>query len=254
MRVARVRLNGRTSTAIIRGRTAHLVAGNVFGALTPTGETAPLSKVQFLVPVQPTKILAIGVNYRSHEGEYAAPPIPQAFLKGPNTLVAHGEAIVLPVDATSVHMEAEVVAVISRRAKNITEDEVDEYVFGYTAGNDVSGRDWQRDDLQWLRAKGCDTFCAVGPWIETSLKPDQIGVIGRISGRVQQESDTSQLIHSVRKCIAHLSRYVTLERGDLIFTGTPGTTGEIVEGDVCEVEVAGVGVLSNPVVRAQSPR
>ncbi|MGE3855611.1 MAG: fumarylacetoacetate hydrolase family protein [Dehalococcoidia bacterium] len=250
MRVARVKVNGKTSTAVIKGRTAHLVSGNVFGALTPTGETAPLSKVQFLVPVQPTKILAIGINYRSHEGDYAAPPIPQAFLKGPNSLVAHGEAIVLPADATNVHMEAEVVAVIGKRAKDITEDQVDDHVFGYTAGNDVSGRDWQSGDLQWLRAKSSDTFAALGPWIETSLKPDRIGLAGRINGKVQQESDTSQLIHSVRQCIAHLSRHVTLERGDVIYTGTPGTTGEIREGDVCEVEVEGVGVLSNPVVRA----
>lgn len=251
MRIARVRVNGKTSTAIIKGRTAHLVSGNVFGALTPTGETAPLSKVELLVPVQPTKIMAIGINYKSHAGERPAPSIPQAFLKGPNTLVAHGQPIILTADATNVHMEAEVVAVIGKRAKNITEDEVDDYVFGYTAGNDVSGRDWQRDDLQWLRAKSSDTYGAVGPWIETSLKPDKIGVAGRISGRVQQESDTSMLIHSVRKCIAHLSRYVTLERGDLIFTGTPGTTAEIQPGDVCEVEVEGVGVLSNPVVRAE---
>jgi len=251
MRIARVRVDGKTSTAVIKGRTAHLVSGNVFGSLTPTGETAPLSKVQFLVPVQPTKIIAIGINYKSHAGERPSPSMPQGFLKGPNTLIAHGEAIVLPADSTNVHMEAEVVAVIGKRAKNITEEQVDDYVFGYTAGNDVSGRDWQRADLQWLRAKGSDTFAAVGPWIETSLKPDKIGVAGRISGRTQQESDTSLLIHSVRKCIAHLSKYVTLEKGDLIYTGTPGTTGEIKDGDVCEVEVEGVGVLSNPVVRAK---
>ena len=227
------------------------MSGNVFGPLTPTGETAPLSKVEILVPVQPPKILAIGINYRSHEGDRVAPSIPQAFLKGPNTLVAHGQSIVLPADSTNVHMEADVVAVIGKRAKNITEDEVDDIVFGYTAGNDVSGRDWQRDDLQWLRAKGSDTFGAVGPWIETSLKPDKIGLTGRISGRVQQQSDTSLLIHSIRKCVARLSRYVTLERGDLIYTGTPGTTAEITAGDVCEVEVEGVGILSNPVIRAE---
>jgi 2-keto-4-pentenoate hydratase/2-oxohepta-3-ene-1,7-dioic acid hydratase in catechol pathway len=251
MRIARVRVDGRASTAVIRGRSAELVSGGVFGALTPTGESVPLSRVQILVPVQPSKILAIGINYKSHAGERPAPSIPQAFLKAPNTLVAHGQPIVLPADATNVHMEAEVVAVIGKRAKNITADEVDEHVFGYTAGNDVSGRDWQQGDLQWLRAKSSDTFGAVGPWIETSLKPDRIGVIGRISGREQQRSDTSLLIHSIRKCIAHLSRYVTLERGDLIYTGTPGTTAEIKPGDVCEVEVDGVGILSNPVVRGE---
>lgn len=251
MRIARVRVNGKTSTAIIKGRTAHLVSGNIFGALTPTGETAPLSKVQLLVPVTPTKIIAIGVNYKSHAGDRTPPSMPQGFLKGPNTLIGHGEPIVLPADSANVHMEAEVVAVIGKRAKNITEDEVDAHVFGYTAGNDVSARDWQREDLQWLRAKGSDTFGAVGPWIDTSLSPESISIAGRISGHTQQESDTSLLIHSIRKCIAHLSTYVTLEKGDLIFTGTPGQTAEIKEGDVCEVEVGGVGILSNPVVRAK---
>jgi 2-keto-4-pentenoate hydratase/2-oxohepta-3-ene-1,7-dioic acid hydratase in catechol pathway len=146
-------------------------------------------------------------------------------------------------------MEAEVVAVIGRRARRISEAEVDAHVFGYTAGNDVSERAWQQSDLQWLRAKSSDTFTAVGPWIETDLKPEAIPVAGRINGRTQQQSDTSLLIHPIRKCIAHLSRYVTLEPGDLIFTGTPGQTAAISDGDVCEVEVGGVGVLRNPVRR-----
>ena len=247
MRIARVRVHGRTATAVIRGRTAHLVSGGVFGALTPTGESAPLSQVQLLVPVQPTKIVAIGINYKSHAGERPAPSEPQPFLKAPSSLIAAGEAIVLPPGSTNIHAEAEVVVVIGKRARRITEDEADAYLFGYTAGNDVSGRDWQRNDLQWWRAKSSDTFTAVGPWIETDLDPEHIGVIGRISGRVQQKSDTSLLIHSIRKCVAHISQYMTLERGDLVFTGTPGQTGPILPGDVCEVEVAGAGTLSNPV-------
>ena len=250
MRIARVRVNRKTSTAIIKGRSAHLVAGGVFGSLTPTGETAPISKVEFLVPVRPTKIIAIGINYKSHAGDRVAPSIPQGFLKAPNSLVAHRQPIVLPADATNVHMEAEVVAVIGKRAKDVSEAEALDYVFGYTAGIDVSARDWQRDDLQWLRAKSSDTFAAVGPWIDTSLTADHMAVAGRISGRTQQESNTSLLIHSIAKCIAHISRTVTLERGDLIYTGTPGTTGEIREGDVCEVEIEGM-ILSNPVTRAE---
>ena len=164
----------------------------------------------------------------------------------PVQLIGPGEAIELTADATNTHMEAEVVAVISKRARDITEDQVDDYVLGYTAGNDVSERDWQQADLQWWRAKSSDTFTAVGPWVDTSLKPEQIEVQGLISGRVQQSSDTSLLIHSIRTCIARISRYMTLERGDLVFTGTPGTTGRIVAGDTCEVKVGGMS-LTNPV-------
>lgn len=246
MRIARVRVNGKTSTAIIQGRRANLVAGGVFGALQPTGESHPLSAVTFLPPTKPTKILAIGINYKSHAGERTPPTEPQAFLKAPSSIIGPDEAIVLPPGWTNVHMEAEVVAVIGKRASAISEAQVDAHVFGYTAGNDVSGRDWQQSDLQWWRAKSSDTFTAVGPWIDTSLKPDKIDVAGFISGRKQQESDTSLLIHSIRKCIAHVSQYITLERGDLVYTGTPGQTGAIVPGDVCEVRVAGM-TLRNPV-------
>ncbi|GMU41552.1 MAG: 2-hydroxyhepta-2,4-diene-1,7-dioate isomerase [Chloroflexota bacterium] len=246
MRIARVRVNGKTSTAIIQGRRANLVAGGVFGTLQPTGESHPLSAVTFLPPTKPTKILAIGINYKSHAGERTAPTEPQAFLKAPSSIIGPDEAIVLPPGWTNVHMEAEVVAVIGKRARAISEAQVDAHVFGYTAGNDVSGRDWQQADLQWWRAKSSDTFTAVGPWIDTSLKPEQIEVAGFISGRKQQESDTSLLIHSIRKCIAHVSQYITLERGDLVYTGTPGQTGAIVPGDVCEVRVGGM-TLRNPV-------
>lgn len=247
MKIARVQFEGSVYTARIEGETAHLLEGDVFDRPIEMGRAIPLSSARLLIPCVPTKIIAIGINYKSHAGDRPAPGDPQGFLKAPSSLIAHGEAIVLPADSTNVHMEAEVVAVIGRQAKAITEAEVDAHVFGYTAGNDVSARDWQQSDLQWLRAKSSDTFSAVGPWIETDLTPEAISVAGRISGRTQQESDTSLLIHSVRKCIAHVSRYVTLEPGDLIYTGTPGQTAAVVDGDTCEVEVGGVGILRNPV-------
>ena len=246
MRIARVSLGGRSSTAIVKGRRVHLVSGTIWKPGDETGESAPLSAVRFLPPTKPTKIVAIGVNYLDHAGERRAPSEAQPFLKAPSSLIGPGEAIELTADATNTHMEAEVVAVISKRARDITEDQVDDYVLGYTAGNDVSERDWQQADLQWWRAKSSDTFTAVGPWVDTSLKPEQIEVQGLISGRVQQSSDTSLLIHSIRTCIARISRYMTLERGDLVFTGTPGTTGRIVAGDTCEVKVGGMS-LTNPV-------
>ncbi|TAK77546.1 MAG: FAA hydrolase family protein [Dehalococcoidia bacterium] len=249
MRIARVQVEGNIYTARVDGETVHLLEGDTFDRPVEMGRAVPLSQVRLLVPCVPTKVVAIGINYKSHAGERPAPGEPQGFLKAPSSLIAQGESIVLPPDSTNVHMEAEVVAVIGRRTRNVSESDVDAYVFGYTAGNDVSERAWQQSDLQWLRAKSSDTFTAVGPWIETDLKPEAIHVAGRISGRLQQESDTSLLIHPIRKCIAHISRYLTLEPGDLVFTGTPGQTAPIVDGDLCEVEVGGVGVLHNPVRR-----
>jgi 2-keto-4-pentenoate hydratase/2-oxohepta-3-ene-1,7-dioic acid hydratase in catechol pathway len=248
MRIARVRYEGRTSTAVLVRNTAHFVRGGPFGALDRTGESAPLSKVQLLVPVRPTKIVAMAVNYWSHAGDRSVSPKPEAFLKSPSSLIAQGEAIVLPAGANNVHAEAEVVVVIGRRASRVLAADAERYIFGYTAGNDVSAREWQREDTQWWRAKSADTFTAVGPWIETDLKPERIPVEGRISGRRIQRGDTSELVHSISACIEAISAVMTLERGDLIFTGTPETTAALAPGDVAEVEVTGVGVLRNPVV------
>jgi 2-keto-4-pentenoate hydratase/2-oxohepta-3-ene-1,7-dioic acid hydratase in catechol pathway len=246
MKIARVRVGGRDSIAIIEGAQAHLVAGTIFAPGDRTGESHALDAVQFLAPTDPTKIVAIGVNYRDHAGTRTAPTEPQPFLKSPSSLIAQGEAIRLPAGANNAHLEAEVVAVISKQARDLTEADVDAHVLGYTAGNDVSERDWQQADLQWWRAKSSDTFTSVGPWIDTSLSPEKIEVSGLINGNVQQSSDTSMLIHSIRACIARVSRYMTLEPGDLVYTGTPGTTGRIQVGDVAEVHVADM-VLRNPV-------
>lgn len=246
MRIARVSVGGRASTAIVKGRRVHLVGGTIWKPGEETGEDFPISAVRFLPPTAPSKIVAIGVNYLSHAGERRAPSEAQPFLKAPSSLIGAGDAIIAPGDSENLHAEAEVVAVISKRARHLDESEVDAHVLGYTAGNDVSERDWQQADLQWWRAKSSDTFTAVGPWIDTSLKPEKIAVAGLINGREQQSSDTSLLIHSIRTCIARISRYMTLERGDLVFTGTPGTTGRIVAGDVCEVKVGSM-VLRNPV-------
>lgn len=254
-RIARVRHQGRTRVGLVRGRSVHFVRGGVFGRLEETGDHAPLSRVQLLAPVVPSKVVAIGVNYRSHVGrvvDRAAPTEPQAFLKAPSSVVGPGEAIVLPAEARQVEEEGEIVAVIGRRASHITEQEVDGHVLGYTCGNDVSAREWQGSDLQWWRAKSADTFTAVGPWIATGLDPEQLSLAVRLNDREVQAATTQDLIHSIRRCIAHVSRWMTLERGDLVFTGTPGDTSELHDGDEVEVEVAGVGVLANP-VRAAAP-
>ena len=253
MRIARVRVGRRTGYARVSESAVHLVRGGLFGALEPTGESHPLSEVRLLAPVRPGKIVAMAVNYASHaqgaRGQASLSPIPQPFLKTPSSVVGPGDPIVLPPDAGRVDEEAEVVVVIGRRARGISEAEVDDHIFGYTAGNDVSARHWQRDDTQWWRAKSANSFSPIGPWIETGIAHgSDIGLVGRVNGEVVQEAHTGELVHSIRRSIAFISQHMTLERGDVLFTGTPGTTVELHPGDVVEVEVEGVGVLRNPVV------
>jgi 2-keto-4-pentenoate hydratase/2-oxohepta-3-ene-1,7-dioic acid hydratase in catechol pathway len=247
LKIARVRADGRTSTALVRGRRVHLVKGGPLGSLQETGEVYPLSKVTLLPPVQPGKIVAIGLNYYTHIGSRAIPQKPEPFLKAPNSLIGQDDTIVLPPDAGRVDEEGEIVAVIKKRARNLTEDQVDDYVLGYTAGNDVSAREWQANDLQWWRAKSSDTFTALGPWIVTGLDPEHIDIEVRLNGATVQQASSAELIYSIRKCIAFITSAMTLEPGDVVFTGTPGATSQLSAGDRVEVELGGIGVLSNRV-------
>jgi 2-keto-4-pentenoate hydratase/2-oxohepta-3-ene-1,7-dioic acid hydratase in catechol pathway len=170
------------------------------------------------------------------------------FLKVPSSLVGHRGAIVQPPESQNLHPEAELVIVMGRRTSHITEEEVADHIFGYTCGNDVSERDWQRNDIQWWRAKSADTFSAVGPWIETTPPKKPFTVVGKINDHVQQEADSDDLIYTIEECISYISRFMTLERGDLVFLGTNGQTAAMNPGDVAHVEIQGVGTLSNPVV------
>ena len=253
MLLARARLAGRIVHGTVEGDELQLVRGGLFGRREPTGERVALAGARLLAPTRPSKVLAIGLNYRSHlalpaGADRAEPAQPEAFIKTPSSVIGPGEAIVLPPDAGPVDEEGEVVAVIGRRGRDIPEDRVDDYILGYTCGNDVSARRWQRDDLQWWRAKSSDTFTAVGPGIATDLDPERIGLRVRVNGEEVQAATTADLIHSIRRCVSYISRAMTLERGDLVFTGTPGETRQLSAGDRVEVELEGVGVLSNPVV------
>ena len=165
-RIARVRHDGRTRHGLVRGRRVHFIRGGPFGRLEPTGESAALSGVRLLAPVRPTKVLGIGLNYRSHLGTLPgreAPTSPEAFLKAPSAVIGTDEPIVLPPDARQVEEEGEIVVVIGRRARNVARTDIADYILGYSCGNDVSAREWQHQDLQWWRAKATDTFAAVGP-------------------------------------------------------------------------------------------
>ena len=259
MLFARFRHGDFEGYGLVQGGDVRPLEGDLFGEHRPSGDALPLDSVRLLAPVaRPGKILAAAVNYPSHvagsqamTGLSEAPKKPELFLKPSSSIVGPEETIVLPRDAGRVDYEGELVAVIGRLCRGVGPEEALTYVFGYTCGNDVSARHWQRDDLQWWRAKGSDTFSPVGPYIATGLDPAALELRTRLNGREVQAANTGTLIHGVAALIAFASRVMTLEPGDLVFTGTPGETGRLSEGDVVEVEIGGIGVLRNA-VRAEA--
>jgi 2-keto-4-pentenoate hydratase/2-oxohepta-3-ene-1,7-dioic acid hydratase in catechol pathway len=219
----------------------------------PGAAPIPVSLAELLAPVEPPKIFAIGMNYRSHLRGRPEPKTPEVFYKPITCVIGPGAPIVLPHNATNVHYEGELVVVMGKRASRVSEAEAKDYVFGVTCGNDVSEREWQHGankDLQWWRAKGADTFGPCGPYLVTGLDYDDLLLTTRVNGEVVQQQRTSDLIFSVAKIVSVISQNVTLEAGDLIFTGTPGATKALAAGDVVEVEIEGIGTLQNPVEAA----
>lgn len=247
-RYVRYARDGAVSYGRLDGNRVLQLSGPPYAGGMPTGSSVALGEVRLLAPVVPGKVLAVGLNYRSHAGESGAGR-PRLFLKLPSSIVGPEAAIELPADAENAHYEGEMVVVIGRRARNLSETDVLAHVFGVTAGNDVSERSWQGGDLQWWRAKAADTFGPLGPVLVRGLDYGDLLLTTRLNGEVVQQERTASLIHDVAAVVAHASRYVTLEPGDAIFTGTPGRTRRIAPGDVVEVELEGVGTLRNPVVR-----
>ena len=243
----RFKVADRVVYGIVEGERVRELSGDLFQLWEKTDITHPLNKVTLLVPTTPTKVVALALNYRSHLGERVPSKDPQAFFKVPSSLIRHEAAIQLPTE--NVHYEGELVLVIGKRAKDVDEADALDYVLGVTCGNDVSARDWQNNDIQWWRAKGSDTFGPCGPFIVSGLNYDNLNLELRVNGKPRQQTNTNLLIHDTAKIVSFLSKHVTLEPGDLIFTGTPGTTQALHPGDVVEVEIQGVGVLKNNVVR-----
>ena len=243
--------DGAVSYGVLEGERVRRVEGDIFGEHRAVEATVPLSAVRLLAPVEPSKVIAVGLNYRSHIGNRPPAGEPGLFAKYPTSIVGPGDSIVLPAGAENVHYEGELVVVIGRRAKDVSPEEAAAYVFGVTAGNDVSERDWQGSDLQWLRAKASDTFGPLGPALVTGLDYGDLLLQTRVNGDVRQSERTSDLIFDVPHIVSYVSRYVTLLPGDVIFTGTPQTTRAMRPGDVVEVEIEGVGVLRNVVVGAR---
>ena len=222
------------------------VEGDIFAEHTVLAETVPLSEVQLLAPVQAGNLLAVGLNYASHAGA-AVPAVPEMIPKLPNALAGPNDPIWMFPDASNLHYEAELVVVIGKEGRNIPLEQAASYVFGVTAGNDVSERNWQANDLQWIRAKSSDSFAPIGPYIVTNLDYNDLLVQSRINGELRQSESSALLIHNVETLISYISQYITLKPGDVIFTGTPGKTQAMEIGDVIEVEVEGVGVLRNTI-------
>ena len=225
------------------------ISGNVFGRYRRSEAETPLADVRLLAPSEPSKIICVGRNYVEHAKELGneAPKVPLVFLKPPSSIINPNDTVLLPAQSVQVEHEGELVVVIGKRGRHITASNAKKHILGYTIGNDVTARDLQRTDDQWTRAKGFDTFCPFGPWIDTEFDPADSVVTCRVNGQMRQMASTRDMVFNVGTLIAYVSSVMTLEPGDLLFTGTPAGVGELKNGDEVVVEIEGLGVLRNPV-------
>ena len=224
--------------------------GGLFDAPVPTGRELALSDVKLLAPCVPSKILAVGLNYRSHLGSRPVPKNPEMFYKPVSSIQNPGDPIRIPADSIDLHYEGELVVVIGQTISKGSREQAQAAVFGVTCGNDVSERNWQHGegkDLQWWRAKGCDTFGPFGPFIVTGINYGDLGLETRLNGEVVQSQRTSDLIFDVPEVVRFISQWVTLIPGDIIYSGTPGATKKLKSGDVVDVVIEGIGTLTNPI-------
>ncbi|GAB3602154.1 fumarylacetoacetate hydrolase family protein [Microbacterium aureliae] len=251
MRIARFSHNGAITYGIVDDTDLVVLAGDpLFAGFDTTGERIPLADVALLAPVIPrSKVVCVGRNYRDHAAELGndVPAAPMLFFKPNTSVIGPGDAIVLPPQSERVDFEGELAAVIGRVTKNVPAERALDHVFGYTIGNDVTARDLQRSDGQWARAKGFDTFCPLGPAIETEFDPTGDAVLTtRVNGETRQRAPLSDMIFPLADIIAYASAAFTLLPGDVVLTGTPAGVGPFVAGDTVEVEIAGLGTLRNP--------
>ncbi|MGN6089443.1 MAG: fumarylacetoacetate hydrolase family protein [Actinomycetales bacterium] len=256
MRIARVSVDDEPVYGVVEGdggdAVVAVVAGDpLFQQITFTGQRIPLADARLLAPVIPrSKVVCIGKNYHDHAREMGgeAPGEPLFFLKPNTSVIGPGDAIVYPRQTQELHYEGELALVIGRICKDVPRERWQDVVFGYTVANDVTARDLQRSDGQWTRSKGFDTFCPVGPWIETQLDASDLALTTELNGDVKQSGRTSELVHDLGTLIAHVTAVMTLLPGDLLLTGTPAGVGPMEPGDTVSVTVERIGTLSNPVV------
>jgi 2-keto-4-pentenoate hydratase/2-oxohepta-3-ene-1,7-dioic acid hydratase in catechol pathway len=249
VQIVRALHNGETRHGLIsEGQVVFYLGDPILGAELGK-ESAPLSSVRLLAPVAPGKVVCIGMNYRAHAAEISidVPDEPLIFFKPISAIIGPEDPIVLPRQSDQVELEIELAIVIGKQAKEISYDEAKGHIFGYTVGNDVTARDLQFSDTQWARSKGFDTFCPLGPWIETELDTSSLKLESRINGRSRQRSKSSDMITDVYEIVSYVSRNLTLFPGDVILTGSPAGLARIEAGDQVECEITGIGVLHNPV-------
>ena len=219
------------------------------GPIEFTGERFAIGDVRMLAPILPSKVLAVGRNYAEHAKEMGGevPERPLIFLKPSTSVIGTHDVIRIPVDSEQVDHEAELALVIGKVAKDVERDKAHEVIFGYTCANDVTARDQQRADVQFTRAKGYDSFCPIGPWIETTFDPSSVRVRALVNGEVRQDGNTKDMIFDVATLVSFMSHVMTLVPGDVILTGTPSGVGRIVGGDTVTIAIDGIGELINPV-------
>jgi 2-keto-4-pentenoate hydratase/2-oxohepta-3-ene-1,7-dioic acid hydratase in catechol pathway len=230
--------------------TVAAIDGHPFGPITFNGDRWALPDVRLVAPILPSKVVAVGKNYADHAREMGgeAPSSPVIFLKPSTSVIGPGDLIRVPPESTRVDHEAELAVVIGRPARDVSRADALTHVLGYTAANDVTARDQQKADGQFTRAKGHDSFCPIGPWLETVLDPGDLRVTAAVNGEIRQDGRTSEMIHDVATLIAFMSSVMTLLPGDVVLTGTPAGVGPIVPGDTVTIGIQGIGELTNPVV------
>ena len=251
MRIARISLNGEPKFGVVDGPELVLLNGHpLVQGYDTTGDRVPLKEVKLLAPTIPSKIVCIGKNYADHVAEMGREvnPEPTIFFKPSSAIIGPGDSIVLPKQSHRVELEAELAIVIGQITKAVSEKDALEHVWGFTVANDVTARDLQATDDQWARAKGFDTFCPLGPWIETEFVPDGQMVESRIDGETKQQASIDLMLHNVPKIISYVSQNMTLLPGDIILTGTPAGISQISAGQIVECEIEGIGTLINPVI------
>jgi 2-keto-4-pentenoate hydratase/2-oxohepta-3-ene-1,7-dioic acid hydratase in catechol pathway len=255
MKYLRYRHQGKTSYGIEDGSNIKEIRGGLFGEHQETGVLISIEDIELLCPCEPTKLLAVGLNYRSHIKSHSPgtpePENPEIFFKPPSALLDPGKEIQIPRDARKVDYEGELVIVIGKTTRQVSISEAESCIFGFTCGIDVSERIWQKKDLQWWRAKGCDTFAPAGPVIVTDFDWKQGRIETRVNGATVQSGQFNELLFNPPAIVSYASRYVTLLPGDLIYTGTPGNTDALKAGDMVEVEIPGIGILRNPVAASK---
>jgi len=237
---------------VLEGETVWPLSRPPYDGIAKTGDSLPLERVRLLAPCEPSKIVALGLNYRDHAVEFGreVPDEPLIFLKPSTSVIGPGADIVYPAMSRRVDYEAELGVVIGRPAKDVPQDQALDYILGYTCVNDVTARDLQKKDGQFTRAKGFDTFCPLGPWIETDLPhPGDLTVEAYVDGQRRQQGNTSDMVFDIPTLVSFISRVMTLLAGDVIATGTPAGIGPLAPGEVVEIRVEGIGALRNTVVK-----